>query len=481
MRLIFLSLLIVPFFSYSSDLTAEQCKARSAFTGNMTNVWKEKGADYSYTRYANFEGCLYSLSGISVCNGEDASSCHGDWTPVGAVKEGGSGDGADESGAKGDGGVSGVSGGNAGLTPLEMGKFVAVPDPAAVVLPSGAELADSIDDKHAIYTKAGANGYILGDNADAVALSGILSDIKSNYIPVDLWFNRTDDYGHRVRLKTNEQKIYYRLNEKKVSPLEPNFINYEYEIKTHYTNYDPSNVCIYDEDTATTRCDESRLIAQSSHESSNVYTLQVMPNMNALGGRNKDSSGSANGDHHSSGNSGNTTSGNKDNGSSGQGGNGISGFGMDSFDYERMSDANKNAMTEEYDESRIKSGITSEFESVSSSLMAAFNNHIDSVSGLIQGGGQIGDEFQESAGYMSQVGNGDKSSLIDNFMKGGLFPALPSAMECRPIVFGEGKQYEFMIDCKYLDIFKNIFAFILYFWTFVTIYDTFTSILRNKG
>ncbi|MDE9463737.1 hypothetical protein, partial [Xenorhabdus bovienii] len=99
------------------------------------------------------------------------------------------------------------------------------------------------------------------------------------------------------------------------------------------------------------------------------------------------------------------------------------------------------------------------------------------VSGLINGTGKIGDEFQDSAGYMAQIGQGDKSSLVDNFMS--FFPSLPSASECRPIIFGEGQKYEFTIDCQYLDMFKRIFSFILYFWTFVTVYDTFTSILRN--
>ncbi|MBE8595039.1 hypothetical protein [Xenorhabdus sp. BG5] len=476
MRLIFLSLLIVPFFSYSSNLTDAQCKSKAVFKGDMTNVWKEGN-----TRYVNFEGCLYSLSGVSI--GTADGSWYGDWTPVGAIEEGGSGDGADESGAKGNGGnfggVSGVSDGNAELTPLEVGQFVDVPDLSKVVMPSGVVFTDVIDDAHSIYTQT-EGGYILGDNADTVALAAILNVIKSNYIPIDLWFNDTDDYGHRVRLNTLKQKISYRFNEKKIVPSSPDFINYEYEIKLHHTHYDPSKVCLYDKDTDTTRCDESRLFVQSSNESSNSYTIQVRANMNAIGRGNKGSSSSANGDNHSSGNSGNTASGNKDNGSTGHGGNGVSGSVGD-FDYERMSNANKNALTEEYDALRIKSDMTSEFESSSSSLMAVFNNHIDSVSGLINGNGQVGEEFQESAGYMSQIGNGDKSSLIDNFMKGGLFPALPSATECRPIIFGEGQQYEFTIDCKYLDMFKNIFSFILYFWTFVTIYDTFTSILRNKG
>ncbi|MBC8950720.1 hypothetical protein [Xenorhabdus sp. TS4] len=478
MRLIFLSLLIVPFFSYSSNLTQAQCKSKAVFKGNMTNVWKEGN-----TRYANFQGCLYALSGISI--GTADGSWYGDWTPVGAVEEDGSGVGVDESGAKSkggnSGGGSGVSGGNAELMPLERGKFVTVPDPSAVILPAGTEFAESIDDKHAIYTKAGGgNGYILGDNADVVALAGILSDIKSSYMPIGLWFDRTDDYGHHVRLNTYEQKISYRLNEKKIFPSEPNFIDYEYEIKVHHTNYDPSNVCIYDENTATTRCDESRLIKQSSNESSNTYTLQVRANMQALKGR----EGSGNNGNHSFGHSGNNTSGHNENKSSGNNGNSASGHsgqgdGMGDFDYDRMSNANKNAMTEEYDESRIKSDMTSEFESSYSSLMDVFNNHINSVSGLINGGGQIGDEFQESAGYMSQIGSGDNSSLIDNFMH--FFPSLPSATECKPIVFGTGKEYEFTIECKYLDMFKSIFAFILYFWTFVTIYETFTSLLRNRG
>lgn len=166
---------------------------------------------------------------------------------------------------------------------------------------------------------------------------------------------------------------------------------------------------------------------------------------------------------------------NEGGGSEGGGSGGGSGSG--DFDYEKMANANKGAMTENADENALQSDAKGKLDSVATDYGAAIDGFIGDVSGLANGNGATGD-FAGSNSQMAQVGDGDNSPLMNNFRQ--YLPSLPQSVECRPYVFGAGKPYEFSIDCDKINLFRGVFAFLLYVATFMYVFSTFANILRNK-
>lgn len=159
-----------------------------------------------------------------------------------------------------------------------------------------------------------------------------------------------------------------------------------------------------------------------------------------------------------------------------EGGGSGGGSGSGDFDYEKMANANKGAMTENADENALQSDAKGKL-SVATDYGAAIDGFIGDVSGLANGNGATGD-FAGSNSQMAQVGDGDNSPLMNNFRQ--YLPSLPQSVECRPFVFGAGKPYEFSIDCDKINIFRGVFAFLLYVATFMYVFSTFANILRNK-
>ncbi|OKU68016.1 hypothetical protein ACN85_01145 [Escherichia coli] len=146
---------------------------------------------------------------------------------------------------------------------------------------------------------------------------------------------------------------------------------------------------------------------------------------------------------------------------------------------DRMAIAGDRLSYQPFDSSAIQSDISSSLDGTVQSLTDSVKGLSDSVGGLLGAGTPVSPEFSAASADMQKIGSGDSSPLLDAFTKGKLFPSLPSAKKCTPFVFAAGKKYEFTIECKYIDMFKSVFAFILYFWTFVTVYDSFAGILRK--
>ncbi|WP_420270484.1 hypothetical protein [Citrobacter freundii] len=144
-----------------------------------------------------------------------------------------------------------------------------------------------------------------------------------------------------------------------------------------------------------------------------------------------------------------------------------------------MANANKDALTESFDLSALQADTGASLDGSVQGTLDSLSGFSDSIGGLVGNGSAISGEFAGSSSAMNAIGDGDKSPLLDSFLKDGLFPALPEFKQCTPFVFAPGKEYEFIIECKYIDMFKGVFAFILYFWTFVTVYDSFSGILRK--
>ncbi|ECW6490591.1 hypothetical protein AH814_22250 [Salmonella enterica subsp. enterica serovar Rubislaw] len=150
--------------------------------------------------------------------------------------------------------------------------------------------------------------------------------------------------------------------------------------------------------------------------------------------------------------------------------------GNSPFDYERMGRVMKDKLSESYDDNAARSLTQQGADKAFSGVTGALDNLSDSASGLLNGG-VVGDGFAGASSQMAQIGSGSSSPLLDRFKLNGL----PSPSECRPLVFGAGQPYELSIDCDKINLFKQIFAFLLYVGTFIYLYQVFTSLpSRNK-
>ncbi|MCT8349541.1 hypothetical protein LGZ99_20660 [Photorhabdus temperata] len=474
--------LLLSFYSYA--VTDEECRARPAFDGAMSGVYREGDS-----RYVLFESCRYQMSGISVGTG-DENAWYGHWTPVSSDTVSGNSEGG---GGLTDADNKGSTGGHSGVGVV--GKKVDLPDELSQLpLPDNVVISDAVGSQFSLYAQPQStmtSGYLLGNSADAVAVSSILDVIKHDYNQPDIWFERTDSFGHTVKIKSNEYKpTSYTVQTKDTYPDSPNLINYHYTITTHTVRYDTSNVCLDDAVTFQTVCDADRAVKiEDSYQESGSRSVMVYANAHyGDGAYNGSSSGTgsvSNGTHNaSSGGTGPVSNGSHHGSSGGTGptGHSATGKGAGDFDYTQMAKANQEALTEEVNLSAIQGEMTADLDSTTQDIQDAFSSFSDSIGGLMGNGSAVTGDFAGSVSEMQKIGEGDKSPLLDSFLNGGFFPALPAAQPCKPFIFGSGEVYQFTIDCKYLEMFKSVFAFILYFWTFVTAYDTFAGILRKgKG
>lgn len=448
-----LLLFLITFSFFANSATNDECRAKPSFDGVMSGVYKESD-DY----FVLLEGCIYRMSGVSIGIGEGEDTRSGTWTPV---SSGSVGDGS--YGSEGSGGGSESGSGSSGFGGIVSGQTVKLPDPvSSVSMPSGVLQSDTIGTAFPVWANNNSmtgSGYYLGSSADSVALYSILNNIKTSYNQPDMIFNQTDSFGHTVNIISNSYKaVSFTVNKKIFDTV----ATFEYVVTTHTKRYDTSNICTWpsQQNDWKIQCDESRaILLEDSYSTPSYYqTAQVIGNPNYNGG---------------------STGGGSTGGGSTGGGSTGGGSGTGDFDYSKMANANKDVLTEHFDSSSIQSDVTSSLDATSKSISDSANSLSDSVSGLLGNGSQIAPEFSSSASGMQKIGRGDKSPLLESFTKGGLFPSLPSSKQCTPFVFASGKTYEFSISCQYIDMFKSVFAFILYFWTFVSVYDSFTGILRK--
>ncbi|EOZ4665181.1 hypothetical protein [Enterobacter hormaechei] len=449
MKKIIIALFFAPFFTHAT--TDAECLSKPAFDGTLSNVWKEGDS-----RYANFENCIYELSGIGIGYDND-TSWNGHWTPVRAAD--GSGNGGDDNSSGG--GSNGDSGNNSTPDTVTPGQTVNLPsDLSTLSIPANVVKSDSIGSQFSLYTNASCtmcSGYYLSNNADSIAIANITETVKADYNQPDMWFEQTDSDGNHVKILQNSYKaVSYNVESKQSDVNNPTYINYSYSVNVKQVSYDTSNVCIMNWETFQNKCDASRaVLITDTVTPSYSRNITIQSNINYQG-----SNGSG-----GSGNDG--------------GGTGNNGNGTGDFDYVKMANANKDALTESFDLSALQADTGASLDGSVQGTLDSLSGFSDSIGGLVGNGSAISGEFAGSSAAMNAIGEGDKSPLLDSFLKDGLFPALPEFKQCTPFVFAPGKEYEFIIECKYIDMFKGIFAFILYFWTFVTVYDSFSGILRK--
>lgn len=151
-----------------------------------------------------------------------------------------------------------------------------------------------------------------------------------------------------------------------------------------------------------------------------------------------------------------------------------------SFSYESMAELNKSKLTENYESADNK--IASEIEGKGDNFNSEadlFTKNIDELlnNKKLTEGGDFIDNYTELNSLNSNIGSGADSPLIEGFKK--YFPVLPQPKKCTDISFARGTNHQFSIDCKYIDYFKTVFAFLLYCYTFLSIYDSFSMIMRR--
>lgn len=151
------------------------------------------------------------------------------------------------------------------------------------------------------------------------------------------------------------------------------------------------------------------------------------------------------------------------------------------FDYAKNANEIKKSLTEKYDENSVMKSLTESFDKFTDSVKTQDENTESSLKGLINGDGDVSGEFKEIGGHLNNIGSNTEDSILFPFINAdSLFPNLPKPKKCESLIFGEGKIYEFNVDCKYIDMFKIIFAFILYCLTALYYINTLSGLLRNK-
>lgn len=443
MKKLLLPLLMASFFINAA--TVEECTSRPKLDVSMTNVWKD---DKTLDRYANFDGCLWEATGITVCDGNELA-CFSQWSPIGVeIKdEGGEGEGEGEGGNNGGGSNGGNTGGENGGN--NGGDWGTEPLP-------GYTYINPLDGTYPPGTEANPN-----------SSQPLLSD--------DQPLNTFKFQGNQFRNRQGALYVYTGTVSTGVDPVIKQIRYTPVSSKGMYEllwNGKLSD-CAYH-----SGFNEDPFICNYQGQPSEIPVPPINSGGNGGNGGNGGENGGENGGN---GGNGGENGGNSNGGGTGGGdggGNG-SGTGDGEFDYDRMAKANKDALTEEYDSGAIQSEISGDLDGSFQGITDTLNSLSDSIGGLLGNGSAVSGEFAGAASDMQKVGSGDSSSLIDSFLSGNLFPKLPSPKQCVPYVFAAGESYEFSIDCKYINMFKAVFAFILYFWTFVTIYDSFAGILRK--
>ncbi|EJD1730191.1 hypothetical protein M1O67_004666, partial [Salmonella enterica] len=145
--------------------------------------------------------------------------------------------------------------------------------------------------------------------------------------------------------------------------------------------------------------------------------------------------------------------------------------------YSQIGCENKKSLTEKYDESKYKDGLTADLNSSFGDLTKLYNQHTDGISSLVSGGSASG-IFSSVNHQMAQIGDGAASPLVNRLISA--MPDLPAYRECETIYFFEDTPAQFALDCDKIRWGRQVIGFLFYCLTFLTFFNTFTGLLRNK-
>ena len=421
-KLLFAIPLVIPFYSHSAE-TVESCLAKPQTENSFTNVWKD---EKTLDRYANYEGCLWNATGVVVCTG-DETQCYGTWVPIGVAIPENEGGGSEGGGSEGGGSEGG------GTTPPEYGD-TPIPgytyiNPLDGTYPPGTE-QNPANPNPTLYKSQPLNTWMFQNNRFSNRQGALTV------------------YTGTVTKGTDPVKTYYQYTPVSSKAMYDAFWNGKFRDCAFHSGFN-----------------EDPFVCEYQGQSSDL----PQPPINAGGGSGGGSEGG--------GSEGGGSEGGGSEGGGSEGGGTGGGSGSGDFDYDKMANANKGALTENADENALQSDAKGKLDSVANDYVAAIDGFIGDVSGLANGNGATGD-FAGSNSQMAQIGDGDNSPLMNNFRQ--YLPSLPQSVECRPFVFGAGKPYEFSIDCDKINLFRGVFAFLLYVATFMYVFSTFANILRNK-
>ncbi|ENA9168975.1 hypothetical protein ABG149_004801 [Salmonella enterica] len=203
-------------------------------------------------------------------------------------------------------------------------------------------------------------------------------------------------------------------------------------------------------------------------------------------------SGGDTGDTGGTGGSGGGTGGTGGTGGSGGGTGGTGGTGdcgggpqVDSngsflFYYDKMACKNKKELTETYNDSEVKQRIKSDLDKSADELDVVINKHTNGIMGVVNGNA-ASSEFSGAAQSMKEIGSGKESPVVNKFLADGVVPKIPAYSQCKPLLFGVGTVYEFTINCDKINLIRSLLSFIFYFFTFMSVYNNFTFILKRGG
>lgn len=158
------------------------------------------------------------------------------------------------------------------------------------------------------------------------------------------------------------------------------------------------------------------------------------------------------------------------------------------FDYVENAKKIKEQLTEPVSKETIAfihRDIKSDLDKINS-LSGDFSKNINSLingEGDIKGDENLGGSYGLAQGYLGIIGNDINDSILSPFINlefDHFFPQLPQPKSCESLVFGSGEVYEFSVDCKYINMFKGVFGFILYIMTFLYFINSLVGLNRNK-
>lgn len=152
--------------------------------------------------------------------------------------------------------------------------------------------------------------------------------------------------------------------------------------------------------------------------------------------------------------------------------------GVFTFYYSRIGCENKKSLTEKYDEQKYKSDLNAEINASFGDATKLYNQHTEGVTALVNGGNASG-IFSGVNNSMAKIGSGATSPLVNNLISA--MPVLPAYRECKPLYFFKDMPAEFYIDCEKIEWTRRVIGFLFYCLTFLTFFNTFTGLLRNKA
>ncbi|MEQ5183817.1 hypothetical protein ABN222_04725 [Providencia alcalifaciens] len=443
-NLIFIHSLVLIFsfnaFSQTRDIvkTKEECLASStvygtSFEGVYIKHIPSNGGD---KRVINFEGCQYEATGVIVCFDNDFR-CAADWVPIDMFDPNHSeaiiGDKpVDPEGGGGEGGSEG--GGNEG------GSDSPYPPLNDAYNPSEGT-SDYIDP-----SSRGCNPETVFPIYYEVTQG---YDEEGNPIVVkepETYFNTFNFMGSNYIQKYN--CFYIRTTQGYV----PNTSRYVYDA------YDSGKLkdCTWQSGfTEVHNC---------------AYQGERPTDPNQGGGN--EGGGNEGGGNEGGGNEGggNEGGGNEGGGNEG-GGNGESGSSGDGFDYERMSQANKDAFFEEFDKDALINDIDLADDATESEIDNVLDMIFQGIRNLILDEGVTPELFVPIKQQMNMIGDFGHSPIFNDYFKEPFYNLFPKPRKCTPLVFGAGEVYEFSISCDVIELIKTLLSFVFYS---LVIYEYFT-------